>query len=368
MDTHFYTSLSSKSLNGEPLDIETCKRILSGDSIDLLSLLQAAYTVRHTHFNKDVTVHILNNAKNGNCPEDCSYCVQSKTSDAEIADYPMKSEPEIMEEARVAYESGAHRYCMVFAGRGPSKPRVKKLAGLIEKIKGTYPIQVCLSPGLIDDADALQLKAAGLDRLNHNLNTSKSYYEKICTTHTYEDRVNTLLSAQKAGLETCSGVIIGMGETDDDLLEVMFKLREMKAKSIPVNFYMPVEGAPLAAHIDPFKELNPQYCLRVLCLMRFLNPSSELRAAAGREIHLRHMQSMALYPANSLFMDGYLNTKGTNMKQTIQMIRDAGFVMKSDMDMDQLLATAGFNEKLKPAHEHSDIPILKKIEDLKPAF
>lgn len=365
MDIQFYHSLAEKSLSGNTLDIDTCKQILSGENIDLLQLLHSAYTVRQKYFNNEVTVHILNNAKNGNCPEDCSYCVQSKKSDAEIADYPMKSEPEIMEEAKVAYESGAHRYCMVFAGRGPSKPRVKKLAGLIEKIKTTYPIQVCLSPGLIDDADARQLKSAGLDRLNHNLNTSKAYYETICTTHTYEDRVNTLLSAQKAGLETCSGVIIGMGESADDLLEVMFKLREMNSRSIPVNFYMPVEGAPLAESIDPFKELNPQYCLRVLCLMRFLNPDAELRAAAGREIHLRQMQSMALYPASSLFMDGYLNTKGTNMKQTIQMIRDAGFVMKSDMDMDQLLASADFNDKSKPEHENSDIPILKKLEDLK---
>ena len=129
-----------------------------------------------------------------------------------------------------------------FAGRGPSKMRVRKLSGLIQKIKETYPIEVCLSPGLLDEDDTQQLKEAGLDRLNHNLNTAEDYYKEICNTHTYQDRMNTLFAAKKAGLEMCSGIIVGMGETPEDRLEVAFKLREMNVASIPVNFYMPVKG------------------------------------------------------------------------------------------------------------------------------
>ena len=174
---------------------------------------------------------------------------------------------------------------------------------------------MCLSPGLITDEDATVLKEAGLDRLNHNLNTSEKHYESICSTHTYQDRLNTLFSAQKAGLETCSGLIVGMGETAEDIIEVAFKLRELKTPSIPVNFYIPLEGAPLKEKVDPFKELSPSYCVRILCLLRFLNPKAEIRMAAGREIHLRSLQGLGLYPANSLFMDGYLNTKGTNLEQ-----------------------------------------------------
>jgi biotin synthase len=365
-----FKQLAEKSISGNVLTKNECKLILNTPSSDTLQLLDAAYTIRKKYWNNSVSIHVLNNAKNGNCPEDCSYCVQAKTSDTAIADYPIKSEDEILEEAKSAFESGAFRYCMVFSGRGPSKPRIKKLSGIIKKIKETYPIQVCLSPGLIDDEDAQSLKSAGLDRLNHNLNTSEKRYASICTTHTYQDRLNTLLSAKKAGLETCSGIIVGMGETHDDIIEVALKLRDLNSRSIPVNFYIPVKGAPLAEQIDPYKELTPEFCLRVLCLFRFLNPTAEIRAAAGREIHLRSMQSFAFYPANSIFMDGYLNTKGTNMVHTLQMIKDAGFKPKTDFDLDALLNKA---KKEQPHDAPTDAlinstdTILKQMEDLRPA-
>jgi biotin synthase len=337
MKDTWYKTLTEKALNNISLTKDECISILEETSVDLLSLLHAAFRVRHAFYKRDVSIHILNNGKNGECPEDCSYCVQSNASTSDIVDYPMKSERDILLEAKTAYESGAFRYCMVFSGRGPSKHRVKKLANLIKQIKDTYPIQVCLSPGLIDEEDAKSLKNAGLDRLNHNLNTSESFYSKICTTHTYTDRMNTLKNAQKAGLETCSGLIVGMGESALDIIEVGFSLKKLQSPSIPVNFYIPVEGAPLAETTDPFNHLTPEYCLRVLCLMRFLNPKAEIRAAAGREIHLRSLQSLALYPANSLFMDGYLNTKGSNMRDTLEMIKDAGFTPKTPFNIDALI-------------------------------
>jgi biotin synthase len=366
-----YNIFAEKSISGDILTQEECKQVLNTGSDNLLKLLDAAYTVRKKHWDNSVSIHILNNAKNGHCPEDCSYCVQAKTSDTAISDYPIKSEKEILEEAKSAFESGAYRYCMVFSGRGPSKPRIKKLSSIIKKIKETYPLQVCLSPGLINDDDAKQLKEAGLDRLNHNLNTSEKRYETICSTHTYQDRLNTLLSAKKAGLETCSGIIVGMGETHDDIIEVALKLRDLESPSIPVNFYIPVKGAPLAETIDPYKELTPEYCLRVLCLFRFLNPTAEIRAAAGREIHLRSMQSLAFYPANSIFMDGYLNTKGTNMEHTLQMIKDAGFKPKTDFNLDALLNKASLNKSktsLEDSMINSSETIMKQMEDLRPTL
>jgi len=356
--------LAKKSLAGESLSFELFQTLLDSNKTPLTSLLDAAYTVRQEHCGKDVHIHIFNNAKNGNCPEDCSYCAQAKTSEAEIADYPIKTDDEIMLEAKQAYDSGAHRYCMVFAGRGPSKGRVKKLSQLIQDIKATYPIEICVSPGLIDDDDAVQLKKAGLDRLNHNLNTSEKMYEKICTTHTFQDRLNTLNSAKKAGLAMCAGMIIGMGETDADIYEVLTKLREIETKSIPVNFYIPIEGTLLFDKENPLKNLSPDKCLRVLCLARLLNPTAEIRAAAGRELHLRSMQALALYPANSLFMDGYLNTKGANTFDTLEMIKDAGFDIKSDKKLDDLIALSGL---LKPKEKPSDSSkvVMKQLEDLK---
>ncbi len=354
-----YSALTQKSLSGESLSLEDCLAILTDPSIELLPLLDAAYQVRKTYWGNNVTIHVINNAQNGNCPEDCAYCAQAKTSESDIEDYPIKSEAEILEEAKQAYESGAYRYCMVFGGRGPRPKRVELLASMIKKIKETYPIQVCVSTGLIDNDAAKQLKAAGLDRLNHNLNTSKDHYPNICSTHTYEDRLKTLYAAQSNGLEICSGMIVGMGESASDIVKVALALREKNTTSIPINFLIPIPGT----RIKEVSELTPQYCLRVLCLFRLLNPKAEIRVAAGREVHFRSMQAMALYPASSLFMEGYLNTKGTQTVETLQMIKDAGFNIISTFNLEEIM------QKTEASHypANSDV-LLKQLSDLRPAL
>ncbi|MDA0322347.1 MAG: biotin synthase BioB [Verrucomicrobia bacterium] len=329
-----YNKLASDSLEDIPPDRETCTALLTDPNIQIRRLVDAAFEVRRTYFGRKVQIHIINNAQNGHCPEDCGYCAQARTSDAAIADYPIKNDDEILAEARSAYESGAFRYCMVFAGRGPSKRRVERLCGLITKIKQAYPIQVCLSPGLLDREDTANLKAAGLDRLNHNLNTSEARYPSICTTHTYQDRIHTLEAANQSGLELCSGMICGMGETPDEISGIAHTLRELGVSSIPVNFLIPIAGNAVSQATG----LTPDYCLRILCMYRLVNPRSEIRMAAGRETHLGDLEPLALHAANSLFMDGYLNTRGSSRVRTLQMIADAGFTVDSDHALDNLLA------------------------------
>lgn len=360
MERRFYDTLANAGLRGDILTDELCMDILTSSAIELLPLLDAAYQVRNKYTGKEVQLHIINNAQNGYCPEDCYYCAQAKSSSADIDAYTIKSDAEMLAEAQCAYESGAYRYCMVFAGRGPSKKRVAHLARLIEKIKSRYPIQVCLSAGLIDSEDAEALKAAGLDRLNHNLNTSEGHYPKICTTHTYQDRLDTLHAAQTASIELCAGIIVGMGEKKKDVIEVAKTLRELEVQSIPVNFLIPIPGNALSEAPD----LSPEYCLRVLCLYRFLNPKAEIRIAAGREVHLRSMEVMALYPANSLFVEGYLNTKGASRRQTLQMIKDAGFTIKADRALEELLKQEDETQNLLTIDESKTL--LKDLKDLRP--
>ncbi|MBF0619493.1 MAG: biotin synthase BioB, partial [Candidatus Omnitrophica bacterium] len=266
--------------------------ILNGEGA-LIDLVGEAFALRQKHFGREVTVHILNNVQNGMCPEDCKYCAQSASSGAKIEAYAMKSDAEILAEAEAAYKNGAFRYCMVFSGTGPSDERITHLTYLIKAIKFRWPIQVCVSPGVITREQALRLKAAGLDRLNHNLNTSEKYYSMICTTHGYADRLNTLQAAKEAGLRVCSGVIIGMGESPEDVVQLATALRDYGADSIPVNFFMPLPGIVLKAAVG----LPPEYCLRVLCVFRFLNPTAEIRMAAGREMHLRSLEAMGLFVA-----------------------------------------------------------------------
>jgi len=176
---------------------------------------------------------------------------------------------------------------------------------------------------------AERLKACGVDRVNHNLNTGGEFYGEICSTHTYQDRVETLRSVRNAGMELCSGGIIGMGEKPQDIVDMAFDLRELQVESIPVNFLNPIEGTPLEGR----NELTPAYCLKVLAMMRLVNPASELRIAGGRELQLRSLQALGLYAANSIFVGDYLTTKGQLPEQDYAMIRDLGFeVTRGQLD------------------------------------
>ncbi|HYB12680.1 MAG TPA: biotin synthase BioB [Myxococcota bacterium] len=316
-----YAELARRALRNEAPSPAEAHWILDGEDVELLPLLHAAFVPRRHHFGRKVMVHILNNVQNGLCPEDCGYCAQNKDSKAAIRKYGMKSDEEIFAEAERAARAGATRYCMVFSGRGPTRERTRKLAELVRGVKQRFPIEVCLSVGLLDEEAARILAEAGLDRLNHNLNTSESHYGEICTTHRYSDRVETLVAAKKCGIETCSGLILGMGEKSEDVVEVAFRLRELEVPSIPVNFLIPIEGNQVTSD----GSLSPERCLRALALMRLVNPSAEVRAAGGREGHLRALGPLCLWPANSLFVDGYLTTRGDAIVETYRMIQDAGF-------------------------------------------
>ena len=306
---------------------------------------------RERHFGRTVMVHVLNNVQSGLCPEDCGYCSQSRDSKAAISKYPMKQEAEILAGAERAAAAGASRYCIAMSGRGPTLHTTRQLGELVRKIKDRHPIEVCLTVGILGEEHARILKEAGLDRLNHNLNTSESHYGEICTTHTYRDRVETLRAAKKAGLEPCSGLIVGMGEASADVVEVAFRLRELEVPSIPVNFLIPIEGNP----VTDDGSLTPERCLRALAMMRLVNPRAEVRIAGGREGHLRALGPLGLWPANSLFVEGYLTTRGDAVADTYRMIRDAGFEVEGNADWKGEVPTREFRlegrdgDILKPA-------------------
>ncbi len=316
-----YDQWATDSLEGRLLSQEDAHRILADDQLDLLRLVSMAGDVRMATFGRMVKVHQIDNVKNGLCPEDCGYCGQSRISDAPIRPYAMKDEEAIIEEAIHAKEQGVYRYCMVQSGRGPNQQEVDNLARIIDRLTNEVGIRTCLSAGLVDFDKAKQLKEAGLDRLNHNLNTSENHTPNVVGTHTYQDRVDTIQAARDAQLEVCSGMIAGMGEADEDIVDVAYALRELGAASIPINFLVPVPGNP----VYDFNQLSPERCLRILCLFRMVNPTAEIRVAGGREGHLRMMQPLSLYPANSLFVEGYLTSRGDAVEQTYRMIEDAGF-------------------------------------------
>jgi biotin synthase len=321
MSERTYQDYADKALAGECLSDAEGLVVLHAPDEALLDLLAAAFRVRRHYFGQRVLLHVLMNAKSGLCPEDCGYCSQSSISTAEIERYPLKSRDEMLAQARQAAQVGAKRFCLVISGRGPTDREIESIADAVRAIKRELPLGICASLGLLAPEQAEVLKAAGVDRINHNLNTSERFYPEICSTHTYQDRLDTLAAAQAAQLERCCGLIAGQGESEQDLIDVAKALRQLGPDSIPVNFLHPVQGTPL----QDVHDLTPTRCLKILCLFRFYNPSTEIRVAGGREYNLGALQPLALYPANAMFVNGYLTTSGQPADEAIAMIRQMGF-------------------------------------------
>ncbi len=315
------TQLADKVLQDEDITREEGLFLLQTPDENLLGLVNAAYKIRHRHFGNTVTLQMLFNAKSGACVEDCHYCSQSSISTAPIERYALVDPDQMLTAARRAAESKAQRYCVVISGRSPLDREIEVVSKAVRKIKNELPIQVCCSLGLLTEPQAQRLKAAGVDRINHNLNTSEAYHASICTTHTFQDRVKTLNNARAAGLELCSGGIVGMGEKDEDLVDLALSLKELNPDSIPLNMLHPASGTPL----EGSDNLTPQRCLKIMSMFRFFHPKRELRAAGGREHNLRSLQPLALYVADSLFVNGYLTTPGDPAHEVQKMIEDMGF-------------------------------------------
>jgi biotin synthase len=313
--------LADKALQGIIPEREEMKAVLNASDEQIPELVSAAFKVRHHYYGKRVQIHMLQNAKSGLCPEDCHYCSQSSVSEAAIDRYPFLSKEQLVEGAQRAKEAGAVRYCIVNSGRGPTNKEIDQIAAAVKEIREKVGINICCSLGLMSEDKIRALKDVGVGRINHNLNTSREYHPEIVSTHTFDDRVATVQNVKAAGVGTCSGGIIGMGESDDDIIDLALTLRAMDIESIPVNFLHSIPKTPF----EERKQLTPQKCLKTLCLFRFVNPNKEIRVAGGREVNLRSLQPLSLYPANSIFVNGYLTTPGQEASDAHRMIEDLGF-------------------------------------------
>ncbi|MEU8781307.1 biotin synthase BioB [Streptomyces sp. NPDC048637] len=315
-------TLVDKGLRRELPTREEALAVLATSDDELLDVVAAAGKVRRQWFGRRVKLNYLVNLKSGLCPEDCSYCSQRLGSKAEILKYTWLKPDDASKAAAAGVAGGAKRVCLVASGRGPTDKDVDRVSETISAIKEQNEgVEVCACLGLLSDGQAGRLRTAGADAYNHNLNTSEATYGDICTTHDFSDRVSTVQQAQAAGMSACSGLIAGMGESDADLIDVVFALRDLDPDSVPVNFLIPFEGTPLAKEWN----LTPQRALRILAMVRFVCPDVEVRLAGGREVHLRSLQPLALHLVNSIFLGDYLTSEGQAGKDDLAMIADAGF-------------------------------------------
>ena len=325
LTTPAWSSFADRSLAGEILTRAEALCVLEAKDEVLLDQIAAAYRVRRHYWSNRVRLHYLLNAQSGICPEDCHYCSQSKISTAEIEKYPLMAQAQILAAAKRAAELKAGTFCMVISGRSPNEATFGQVLAAVREVKANYDLKICACLGLLSAEQTQRLAAAGVDRVNHNLNTSATNHPNIATTHTYVDRVETVKNVQSAGITTCSGGILGMGESHDDVIDLALSLRELGVTSVPLNFLIPIPGTKFA----DIKQLTPQQCLRILCLFRFLLPAQEIRIAGGREVHLRSLQPLGLYVANSIFVGDYLTTPGQSATQDWETIADLGFVLEA---------------------------------------
>ncbi len=306
-----------RSLNGEQITFEDGLFILNYPDELIDQLIEEVKKIREAVFGNQVEFCSLINAKNGACSEDCSFCAQSSKYPTPINAYPLVSKKELLEGAEKAVSIKANRYCIVTSGRRASEEEVEQIADAVKEIRERYPIKVCVSLGSIDEKSLKKLKDAGVDRVNHNLETSKRFFPNIVTTHPWEERYETIKNIQKVGLSTCTGGIFGLGETDEDIVDLAMTYRQLKVDSIPLNFLIPIPGTPL----EDAKKLTPERCLKIISLFKVFNPWSELRLCGGREQNLGKYHDTAMEIANCLMAGGYLTRAGRAPGKDEEMVK-----------------------------------------------
>ncbi len=302
---------------------EDARSILLMPDEELPKLLEAAYTLRKKHKGNMVSIHLLTNARSGNCSQNCAYCAQSGQAKTDIDTYELITSEKLLQDGYLVKEKKLSRHCIGLSGIRFSDQEIVAFANEIKNLKKESDTPVCCSIGFLTKEQAMILKEAGVDRINHNLNTGRNYYPSICTTHTYEQRIANIQMLKEMGFELCCGGIVGLGEKPEDVVDMMLEIRDLSPKAVPINFLIPIKGTALEHQSTAI--LTSEYCLKVLCLARLLNPQSDIRCAAGRELYLKGKEKWMFYAADSVFASGYLTADGESIDSTIKIIEEAGF-------------------------------------------
>ncbi|MFH1260247.1 MAG: biotin synthase BioB [Elusimicrobiota bacterium] len=325
----YLINLTEKVFAGEEVDLAHAEKLIAWEDNYLEDLFYCAYRIRRQFHTNQINFCSIINAKSGACHEDCKFCAQSILYNTKISRYPLVSTEEIVNSARLAKEQGAHGFSIVTSGASVSGDKeLSVICQAVEGIKGLglYP---CASLGELNQNTAQKLKEAGLVKYHHNLETSAKFFPKICTTHTYENKIKTLRLAKELGFQVCSGGIFGLGETNLDRLELAFTLRQLDVDSIPLNFLNPMQGTPLEKN----KPLSPREILKIIAVYRFIFPKKKIVICGGREKNLRDLQSWMYYAgANAAMLGNYLTTTGRPPEEDLRMINDLNLKASAPAD------------------------------------
>lgn len=324
--TGFFTDLAQKIAKGYDPELSEYEKVINIADKDVFCLIPGANHIREFYFGKKISLCTIRNSKSGKCGENCVFCAQSAWW--QIPDtpaYPIIPLDEALKGAMAAGKSPVNRYSLVNSGRGPTAEDTEILSSYLSSFPKETGTAYCASLGLMEESGLMRLKKSGLSRYHHNLESARSLFDRICTTHTYDERVSTILSAKSAGLEVCSGGIFGMGETDAQILELALDLKRLDVDAVPVNFLVPIKGTPL----EKMKILRPSRCLKIIAFLRYILPDKEIIVCAGRDSVLGSFQDMCVWAGASGLMTGnYLTVSGPSLSRDLEMLRRTGFQSK----------------------------------------
>lgn len=315
-------AIGEKVLEGRSINLGEVRALIGlNRENEILALMSVACQVRERQRGDKVDLCSLINAKSGKCPEDCAFCAQSIHYDSPAPSYSLLDPSVILQAARQAQQNGADHFCLVTSGKRVSEAEFALILRILKGLRETTQLNLDCSLGHLPREYFVELHRVGISRYNHNLETAESFFPNICSTHTYQDRCNTVRAVQEAGLEICCGGIIGLGETWEQRLELAFALKELKVDCATINILNPRPGTPLE-HIPP---LPPWEIIKVIAIFRLILPNSIIKLAGGRERNLRDLQSLGILAgANGLIIGGYLTTAGRSVADDLQMIKDLG--------------------------------------------
>jgi len=315
----FLRKLVERIKGGREIKRGEAIKLLNVSREDLLYLFQAASSVRRFFKGEKVFICSIVNAKSGSCPEDCSFCSQSSRHNTAINRHPLFSLEKLLEKAETAYKNSQHCVGFVASGASLNDREFKRILEVVKTLNKNGRI-VCASLGFLSKDRATALKKAGLSRYNHNLETSPAHFPSICTTHKFQDRLETISVLKDAGIEVCSGGIWGLGESPQERIDLAFILKKLRINSLPVNILNPVPGTKIFARYSSFKPLE---ILKMIAIYRLILPHAELKICGGREVNLRSLQPlMFLAGANGFIAGNYLTTSGQEVNKDYEMIQD----------------------------------------------
>ena len=313
-----YLDIARARMTGRPLSDTEIDTLIHTPVDEIFPMMAGADMLRRHYFDNKVHLCAITNAKSGRCSEDCRFCSQSKFVNTDIDIYPLKKAQSLKEEISEMEPTPVNRFSMVTSGRGLSKEEIKEICKT-----GPEPrdIKLCASLGILDIEDFEALKKAGITRYHHNLETARSLFDDICTTHSYDERIQTIKNAQKAGMTICSGGIFGVGETMEQVVELAQDLAALDVDAVPMNFLTPIPGTPMA----DTPPLSPMDCLKTIALMRYILPQKEILVCGGRMLNLKQLSGLVFFAGASGIMTGnYLTTQGNQLEQDMALLKDLG--------------------------------------------